>query len=644
MPSSKFIALGGIAAGLGQALQHKADQQHEDEKQHQALITNLVSQGIASGSVTDPDAAFQFLMSGGKSSSKGKSGKGGAGASAIPPGIQTLIDGAKGLQDQGAGGGGSGPSGAPEALAGAPLPGSPLGAVGAPSIPGPATAPGPGFSFLSGPQRDARAVALKEAEAGATTTGTINAKIALVRKGVDMGIFPDLETGYERVGLREPRLKTWAPRPGDVTPAEQVPPGSLMLDGTPVVRTPGTYVKSFVLTRPDGTEEIRYVPSMLKPSASASVDPAALRVREPAIKREHPDWTPEQITAEASKQITQEAANRNAGVVATTQGKNEALGITPSVYDSVPQVEMDPATRAPTPASQKAFSDAIAKLPHGPSLLPLIKDAASYDFNPNDITKRQVGGLNQAEFESLVKRYDPSYIPANFQQVQNLRLDWQPKGQVGRAMVSAKTVTGHMNDLAKAAAVLNKYQTDRFGGLGNWTATNWARIVKSDPKAQEALKTYQTKQKAVADELKRLFTVTGAGSQKEIDDWYALGSPYATPTEKAAFVKAAGELMKGRIRPLTDHYEAVVGKPPKPGQGFSADDYRRLQSLGVDVSDIGGPSTPGGPGPSASGTGTQPQASPEVVAYLKSHPQKNLEGPTGTWALDPSGNPVFTPK
>jgi hypothetical protein len=493
-----------------------------------------------------------------------------------------------------------------------------------------------GFRFLSGPERDMRAISLKGAEAEATTGATYGAKINLARRMYADGIVKSMDEAFERVGLKEPKGHTFAPRPvGRPVPVDQVPEGAMTSSGMPVDRN-AKFFQPVILSYGDGSFETRYEPSSQAPvgaGAAGGADPARIRTKSIAIKATHPDWTDDQVRTEAGRQILSEDQGKAQGVAFTNQSKGEAAGVLPGVYDKVAPVTVDPATNTPTPESQKAFEASIAALPHGQSLMPLIKQAAEYEFNPQDITSRQIGGLNRAEFESLVQRYDPSYKPGEYPRINALKLDWQSNGTAGKAMTSAKTVIGHMNDLAKSAAVLNKYQTDKAGGLTNWVTTNWARVFQSDPKAQDALRTYQTKQQAVADELKRLFAVTGAGSQKEIDAWLSLGSPYATPTEKAAFVRGAGSLMKDRMRPLIDSYVATVGKPPKPGQSFNNLDYTRLQNIGVDTADLTG-SNPGA------------QAAPQPPDILKgAGPRKKVVMPNGdTWVTDDQGAPHLLPR
>lgn len=598
MASNAFVALGGLAHGMGQAMQQKKQQEHDEEQKHLDMVSRLVTSGITQGTIDDPNAAFEFLLSGGKASGKGKGGKGG---SSLPQPISHLIDaigqhGAQGTQggQGGQGGQGAAPPQGPEALSTfsppAPAPGTPQ-----------RPSPGVGFSFMTGEEMDTRQIARQGNIKEATTTQEYTAKVNLARRMFSDGLTKSLDEAFERVGLKQPQAKQWAPHPvGRPVAMEQIPEGALTVAGEPVARTPGSFMQPVVVSGPNGMET-RFEPSGQVASGAGGaggggVDPARIRLKRIALKGSHPDWTPEQIEAEASKQILSEDAGKSYSTELGNTQKGENLGIKASVYDTLPQVNTNDQGQA-DPQSRQNFETELMKLPHGPSILDLIKQAADYSFDPKDITSRQVGQLNRAEFESMVHRYDPTWEASQFPVRQEVKKQWLPAGKAGQAMTSAKQVVGHLDALNKAGKILNKYQTDTAGGLTNWTTTNWARVFKSDKNAQKALQVFNTKRQAVADELKRLFTVVGSGSQQEIDSWLSLADPYKTPTEKKAFIESAGSLMKDRIRPQIENYQSVMGKPPRPGQSFGDLDFQRLQSMGVDSSDLGGLSA--GPPPEA---------------------------------------------
>lgn len=94
------LALGEIAGGIGRALGAKKQREYEEDQKHHDMIVGLVSSGLKDGTIKDPDAAFQFLVGGGKG--KGKKGK------ELPPMLQSLIGATHKLT--GGGGGAADPS------------------------------------------------------------------------------------------------------------------------------------------------------------------------------------------------------------------------------------------------------------------------------------------------------------------------------------------------------------------------------------------------------------------------------------------------------------------------------------------------------------------------------------------------------
>lgn len=79
-------ALGALAGGLSQAFVQKKQREYEESSQNAKLLTGLVAGGIQSGTVSDPNQAFQFLVDNlqGKKGGKGKQ-------SQLPPQLSTMI-------------------------------------------------------------------------------------------------------------------------------------------------------------------------------------------------------------------------------------------------------------------------------------------------------------------------------------------------------------------------------------------------------------------------------------------------------------------------------------------------------------------------------------------------------------------------
>jgi len=87
------IALGELAGGIGRALQQKKQREYEEQAKQHDLVQSMVAAGLRDGTIKDPNAAFQFLVSGG--SGKGKKGK------ELPPFLTSLIGATKKLVGQG---------------------------------------------------------------------------------------------------------------------------------------------------------------------------------------------------------------------------------------------------------------------------------------------------------------------------------------------------------------------------------------------------------------------------------------------------------------------------------------------------------------------------------------------------------------
>jgi hypothetical protein len=641
MASNATVALGGLAEGLGSVLQHKQDQEHQDKQKHLDMITNLVADGIKSGRITDPEAAFQFLVSGGK--------PGGKKAKPLPEPLQALIGGIQAHNTNGdTSGDTSSPGGAtpdttsvvPKGAPGAPstvgdgvspAAASPAGTGPTANAPSPATPTaqpgGPGFRFFSGPEMDDRAIQTDQRRAAANVTGTYETKVALARRMVSEGVAPTIEDALERVGLKEPRLKTWAPRPvGRPVPVDQVPEGALTASGVPIDRTAKNF-QAVVISSPDGTFETRYEPSAPPAAAGGAgggADPARVKTKRISIKAVHPEWTDEQVEAEVGKQIQAEDAGKANATGLGNQQKGESLGNIPTVYDKLPTVELG-GDGIPDADQQKTFVQELQKLPQGGSILANLKQAADYKMPSNVFTSRQIGGLNRERFISLVRQYDPTFDESSYKRRQDMHADWQT-GKTSQTMASAKKIVNHMSDLAKASKTLDSVSSDVLGGMANPLVIGTKRVL-GDKKAQDALKTYKTVQNTLALELRRLFATTGSGSQQEVEDWLKLASPYGTSTERQAFVKAAAHLMYGQVMPKVEQFTAVTGKPPTPDLWLNAADRKRLRAMGVSTSDlppIAGETDPGNAPP------------PPEVVNMPNGSKATL--PDGTiWMKDKSG-------
>ncbi len=92
MPSGQYVALGAVADAIGNEFAKRRDQAHAEEVKNQDLIKNLVTAGMQSGQISNPQQAFEWMVQqyGGSKGKGGKAGKGGSGGG-LPQPLQTLI-------------------------------------------------------------------------------------------------------------------------------------------------------------------------------------------------------------------------------------------------------------------------------------------------------------------------------------------------------------------------------------------------------------------------------------------------------------------------------------------------------------------------------------------------------------------------
>lgn len=591
MPSNAFVALGGLADGLGRSLQRKQDQKREEDQKHQDLVNNLVSAGITSGKVTDPEHAFKFLMNGGKPGGKD-----------LPPAIGQLIQSVVAHHQATPG----------EDTTQAPLPGGPsagstgggegtgpsatslIGVGSSASVPAaqPARSSNPMGGFKTADELANEEVARRERDVTATTMGQYQTKVNLARKMYSDGVVSSLEEGLQRVGLKTAPVKAWAPHPvGRPVAIEQVPPGALTVGGEPLDRTTTRIAQPVVISMPDGTMETRYEPSGAAPAGAGAggVDPAKFRERVTEIKAANPGISDEEARKRAGTTLQAEAATTASIAATRDQTGGEAAGTKAGPYDDLPAVLQTPQGKA-DPESQAAFMTALKAKPKGGLLANNIQQAAEYKMPSTTFTARQIGGLNRATFMGLVKQYDPTFDETKYKPRQDMMTSWRGDGKTAQTMASARKIVNHLADLNKASTQMDAVTSNMAGGAFNPLIAGAKRVgvqgQKEAQKAQEALSAYKTAQNVLALELRRFFATAGSGSQKEIEDWQALSNPMGTTTDRKTFLQTAAKMMLGQVVPKVQQYQETIGDLPPGSQWLDNKDRIRLRSMGVDVSDL----------------------------------------------------------
>jgi hypothetical protein len=203
------LAFGSVARGITRVMEQKHQEEYDEKRQKLQLLGNLVSAGLQSGTVKNPDEAIKFLFE------QGKTGKGGKD---VPPQISNLFGAIKQRAQQGGGD-------------------TTLGGQQKPSFGGPQQQPQQGGGgmpqFMSGEEMDRAkeqsTLRLRRGEgqiasdqAGATTQAQLEAKDRIAKRWMAQGM-PENEA-YERAGLKQPVPKA-AQAERDVQPDKSSPTG-----------------------------------------------------------------------------------------------------------------------------------------------------------------------------------------------------------------------------------------------------------------------------------------------------------------------------------------------------------------------------------------------------------------------------------
>lgn len=248
MPDGSNIgtAFGALASGLGKAYAAKKQREHDDEVRNVGLVTALVSGGLQSGTLKNPNEAFQWLMSqfGGSKGKKGGSGGGGGAGkdTQLPPALQSVINATQAHAPAGATDQPTSPAmGMPRVVGSGQTPAAAAAAGGAPAAPQFATA-----DELAA-QQGARALA----QHTATTEADFAQKSAHVDQLMKSGM--SRRDALAVVGVHLPATTPkWAP---GSTAGSALPPNATDIYEQPI--DPKKFYKQG--TSPDGT--ITFVPT-----------------------------------------------------------------------------------------------------------------------------------------------------------------------------------------------------------------------------------------------------------------------------------------------------------------------------------------------------------------------------------------------
>jgi hypothetical protein len=166
----------------------------------------------------------------------------------------------------------------------------------------------------------------------------------------------------------------------------------------------------------------------------------------------------------------------------------------------------------------------------------------------------------------------------------------------------------------------------------NWAALNnyggWATLLNAPAnrlaqmRGDPRIARFEQDQKAVADELMRVWRQTGPGSEKEIESWKAGLALNASPESQQATIQEIYHLISGKLAALKSQYESGMGRPMNFHMLIQPDTLQRFHNHGVDASDLA---------PGSTYANIPTAAAPAVTPAAAAHPPQTYKGATYVW-------------
>jgi len=152
-----------------------------------------------------------------------------------------------------------------------------------------------------------------------------------------------------------------------------------------------------------------------------------------------------------------------------------------------------------------------------------------------------------------VHQYDPTANAATYQARQKTLNSFR-FGPMAEQAKSLNTAASHLGDLYKATERLNN---NSFLPILNGPINTVAREL-GNKRLQDAMGTFEAKKIAVAGELAKVFRASGM-SMAEIEDWKSRFSPSLSPVELKSGIRAAVDLIDGRLQALRHTWREGMG-------------------------------------------------------------------------------------
>ena len=172
----------------------------------------------------------------------------------------------------------------------------------------------------------------------------------------------------------------------------------------------------------------------------------------------------------------------------------------------------------------------------------------------------------------LVSRYDPSFDAVSYN-TRNATRKAFTSGKDAENITAINTAVGHVASLKDAYDKLDNSRFPTYNAVANWAGN---KLGDKDVQANTAK--VETKARAVAHELAKVFRQSGM-SEGEINDWQKSISSNAAPAQSDATINAAIELMQSRLDAMGEKYNQGMGTAKKGIELLTPQNQKLLTKL-----------------------------------------------------------------
>lgn len=227
----------------------------------------------------------------------------------------------------------------------------------------------------------------------------------------------------------------------------------------------------------------------------------------------------------------------------------------PLEMDRVPQT----AEAVPTPGKPlgyrgdptKTGPEYMATLP--PGRADLIKQYGEYRKAPPE-----GNSANALQLKTDIARAYPDYDAKNWLQYKKAITDFSAGGQSGKNVVSLTTAIGHMGTM---------FDLYRALGSGSVPLANAVMNAAKRATGDTSITNLDAARQALADELKRVFTVVGVGTEADRKGWFDILSAAKTPEQANGVLRTMSKLLESRVGALQKEW-TDQGPPGRPMPGY----------------------------------------------------------------------------